>query len=52
MAAAQLVSADSPVNEPSDLWLERIEKAFSGVLVWYAAREASWGVTPHAEEPL
>jgi hypothetical protein len=26
MAAAPLVSADSHVNEPSDLWLERIEK--------------------------
>ena len=26
--------------------------ALSGVLVGYAAREASCGVTPHAEEPL
>src|SRR3979411_2520316 len=30
MAAAQLVSADSHVNEPGDLWGERIEKAFRG----------------------
>src|SRR2546427_12262991 len=28
MAEAQLVSADSHVNEPGDLWVERIENAF------------------------
>ena len=28
MAEAQLVSADSHVNEPGDLWVERIEKEF------------------------
>ena len=28
MAEAHLVSADSHVNEPGDLWLERIDKEF------------------------
>src|SRR4029450_1088841 len=28
MAEAQLVSADSHVNKPGDLWLERIDKEF------------------------
>jgi hypothetical protein len=28
MAEKQLISADSHVNEPGDLWVERIDKAF------------------------
>jgi hypothetical protein len=38
MAAAPLVSAGLHVNEPSDLWLERIEKAFRD-------RARGWSIT-------